>query len=92
MVSRPLSQNEVKARSRDEIVVIYNTSKQSIPIQLRAPMNPKTGKRVGFFTGEQTVSISKGKSSRFPKSRLYMEQVNNLQRSGMVRVSKSTNG
>ncbi len=85
-MARQLSQNEIKAAKKEEIVVVYNTSKQSIAIQLMPPINPKTGKRLGFFTAEQSIMVPRGKSARFPKGRLYMEQINNLQRSGMIRL------
>jgi hypothetical protein len=54
-----------------------------IPIQLKAPVG------VDFFAGEQTVSLNRGKSGRFPVSRLRATQVENLQKSGKIRVEKT---
>ena len=83
-VNKPLTPREIKktkkAKLTEEYVMISNISKQMIPIQLRPP----TG--VDFYAGEQSVPLTKGKSAKFPKSRLRMAQVDNLQKSGMIRV------
>ena len=85
-MARPLSSNEKKSAKKDETIIVYNISKQSIAIQLMPPINPKTGKRISFWTAEQSIMIPHGKSARFERSRLYMDQIGNLQKSGMLRI------
>ena len=84
---RPLTQREIKKakkeREAEEYVVIYNISKQLIPIQLKPP------KGVDFFQGEQTINLHKGKSGKFPQSRLRTNQITNLRKSGRIRVEAS---
>lgn len=84
MAKRPLTQREIRQtkrqRENEGFVMIYNISKQLIPIQLRPPVG------VDFFQGEQTINLYKGKSGRFPKSRLRDEQLRNLQKSGRIRI------
>jgi hypothetical protein len=82
--TRPLTQREIKkAQETEEYIIIHNICKQMIPIQLKAPVG------VDFFAGEQTVSLNRGKSGRFPVSRLRATQVENLQKSGKIRVEKT---
>lgn len=82
--NRPLTQREIrqqrKEKDSESYVMIHNTSKQSIPIQLRAP----TG--VDFYVGEQTIPLYPGKSGKFPKSRLIDNQLINLQKAGRIKV------
>ncbi len=73
----------------EEYVWICNISKQSIPIQLKAPMDKRTGKKHDFLIGEQSVPLGVGAKQRFPKSRLYTEQIENLQRDRRIKVSKA---
>ena len=84
MAKRPLTQRELrkakKQRENEDYIMIYNTSKQLIPIQLKPPLG------VDFFQGEQTINLYRGKSGRFPMSRLRGEQLQNLQKSGRIRV------
>lgn len=84
---RQPSQNELKAK-KEEVIIIQNVSKQIIAIQLSSPVNPKTGKKIGFFVAEQSVSLPRGKSGKFPRARLYMDQITNLQKSGMIKVKR----
>lgn len=88
-MARESSQNEIKARKKDDVVVVENVSKQQIAVQLMPPINPKTGKRVGFFLAEQSVIIPRGKSAKLPRTRLYMDQINNLQKHGIIKVKKN---
>lgn len=82
---RPLTQREIrqakKEKQDEEYVIIHNICKQMIPIQLKAPVG------VDFYQGEQTIPLNRGKSARFPKSRLRDTQIVNLQKSGMIRVN-----
>lgn len=73
----------------EEYVWICNISKQSIPIQLKAPKDKRTGKQYDFLVGEQTVPLGAGAKQRFPKSRLYTEQIENLQRDRRIKVSRA---
>lgn len=73
----------------EQFVWISNISKQAIPIQLKSPVDKKTGKKYDFLIGEQTVPLSAGAKQKFPKSRLYTEQIENLQRDRRIRVSKA---
>ena len=81
---RPLTQREIRKVKREiedeRYVIVYNISKQMIPIQLKAPDG------VDFYVGEQTVNLNKGKSSRFPLSRLREIQLDNLRKAGRIRV------
>jgi hypothetical protein len=84
---RPLTQREIrqakKAKQDEEYIIIHNICKQMVPIQLKAP----TG--VDFYQGEQTIPLNRGKSAKFPKSRLRMTQITNLQKSRMIRVNEA---
>jgi hypothetical protein len=84
---RPLTQREIrkvkKEREDETYIIIYNISKQMIPIQLKSPPG------VDFYVGEQTVNLNKGKSGKFPMSRLRQTQLDNLQKSGRIRVENT---
>jgi hypothetical protein len=89
MAKRQLSQAEIAARQQSVDhgqMVIENVSKQLIQIQLRPPYNKDASKRLDFYVGEQSVGLSPGNSDVFPKNRLYMDQINNLQKRGQLRV------
>jgi len=82
---RPLTQREIrksrKEKQEEEYIIIHNICKQMVPIQLKAPIG------VDFYRGEQTINLNRGKSAKFPKSRLRMPQITNLQKSRMIKVS-----
>lgn len=82
---RPLTQREIKKakkeKQQEEYITVHNICKQMILIQLQAPVG------VDFYAGEMSVPLNKGKSAKFPKSRLRMTQIENLQKSGMIRIS-----
>jgi hypothetical protein len=78
-----------KSEIVEEYVWICNISKQSIPIQLKAPTDKKTGKQFDWLVGEQSVPLGVGAKQRFPKSRLYTEQIENLQRDRRIKVSRA---
>ena len=86
MPKRPLTQREIRqAKAGDsEFVDIENVSKQQIQIQMKPPIQ-QDGKRLDFYVGEITVPLLKGTKARFPKSRLYWDQVVNLQKTGYIR-------
>jgi len=82
---KPLTQRELRKNKQNsekvEYVTIINKSRnQTVPIQLKAP------KGVDFFLGEQTVPLYPNKMAKFPKNRLYMEQIHNYEKSGRIRV------
>jgi hypothetical protein len=84
MAKRPLTQREIKkskkAARSDEMVIIINKDKQMVPIQLRAPGG------YTFWQGEQTIPLLPKRMSKFPKNRLYQEQIINLQKAGRIQV------
>lgn len=67
------------AAQKSHVLRIYNNSRQMIPIQARAPGSD-------FFTGEQQVRIAPGKDVLLPKSHLRKDQVENLQKRGLIKV------
>jgi len=86
---RPLTQRELRAIKNkhtnvEQVVIVNRSSTQTVPIQLRAPRG------VDWFVGEQTVPLYPKRMAKFPKSRLYMEQVTNYQKQGRVQVIKSS--
>lgn len=68
-----------KTKKKSHSIRIYNSSKQTIPLQARAP-------GADFYTGEQQVRIAPGKDVLLPKSHLRMDQIENLQKRGMIKV------
>jgi hypothetical protein len=58
---------------------IYNNSAQMIPIQVRIPGGD-------FYTSEQQVRLNPGKNVQLPKSHVRMDQVENLQKRGIIKV------
>ncbi len=81
---KPKTQREIaaakKLKTKGGVIAIYNKSRQSIPIQLKAP------KGVDFYRGEQTVWLGVGKSDKFPANRLYKDQIINQQKAGRLLV------
>ncbi len=67
------------AKQKSHVVRIYNNSKQMIPIQLSAPGGD-------FYTSEQQVRLVPKADVQLPKSHLRMEQIENLQKKGLIRV------
>lgn len=64
-----------------EIITLYNQSKQAIPIHVRPPGGE-------FYQSEQQVTIRPSKSISLIKEHVNMDQVNNLQRRGMLKIIK----
>lgn len=58
---------------------IYNCSKQLIPLQARTPGGD-------FYTSEQQIRISPGQDVLLPKAYLRADQIENLQKRGMIKV------
>jgi len=86
---RPLTQRELrrikKTRDSVEYVLIINKSKkQTLPIQLKSPAG------VDWFVGEQAAMLYPQRMSKFPKHRLYPDQIANLQKQGRIQVLKSS--
>ena len=67
------------AKNRSHVVRLYNSSKQMIPLQVRAPGSD-------FFTSEQQVRVLPGHDVLLPKNHLMSEQIENLQKRGMVKI------
>lgn len=82
----PLTQAQIAARKneikqQEVFITLTNRSRQQIVnIQLRAP------KGVPFVVGEQTIPLLPQGSAKFPKSRLMPEQIENLQKLGLLKV------
>ena len=82
---RPLTQREIRQRKERAanvrfITIINRSTKQTVPIQLRAPSGQD------FFVGEQTVPLYPLKMAKFPENRLYSEQIRNYQKQGRIQV------
>ena len=67
------------SKAKSHVVRIYNNSKQMIPLQVRAPGSD-------FYTSEQQVRLSPGEDVLLPKSHLRLEQIENLQKRGMLKI------
>lgn len=63
-----------------EMIRIYNSGKQVIPLQVKPPKGD-------FFLHEQQVRIMPGKSVLLPKDHVLMDQVKNLSARGMLKVT-----
>jgi hypothetical protein len=82
---RPLTQRELRQQKQaveqvERVVIVNRSNSQTIPIQLRAP------KGVDFFVGEQTVMLYPKRMAKFPKNRLYAEQIDNFCKQGRIQV------
>lgn len=66
-------------KAKTAIVRIYNNSRQMIPLQVRAPGGD-------FYTSEQQVRIKPGGDVQLPKSHLRKDQIENLQKRGLIKV------
>lgn len=58
---------------------LYNASKQSLRLQVRPPGGD-------FFTSEQQVTLNPGQQVTLIKSHVNIDQIQNLQKRGMLRV------
>lgn len=86
---RPLTQRELRLAKKkltnvEQVVIVNKSKSQTIPIQLKAPPG------VDWFVGEQTVPLYPKRMAKFPKSRLYLEQITNYQKQGRIQVIKSS--
>ena len=82
---RPLTQRELRQQKRKKqniryVTIINRSKKQTVPIQLRAPVG------IDFFVGEQTVPLYPQRMAKFPENRLYDEQIKNFQKQGRIQV------
>jgi|APFre7841882654_1041346.scaffolds.fasta_scaffold36935_1 hypothetical protein len=84
MAMRPKTMREIQAENVAKAgkgeVRILNISKQTIPIHLKPP------KGVDFYVGAQDVRLGAGKSHMFRKSRLWLEQVERLEKQRRIQV------
>jgi hypothetical protein len=64
---------------KSHVIRVYNNSSQLIPLQVRSPNGD-------FYTSEQQVRIAPNKSVVLPKSHVRQDQIENLQKRGMIRV------
>jgi len=65
--------------TKSHVVRVYNNSKQLIALQVRSPDGD-------FYTSEQQVRILPSKSVILPKSHIRLDQIENLQKRGMIKV------
>ena len=66
--------------AKKAIIRIYNKSKQLIPIQVRPPKSD-------FYPNEQQVRLEPGKDVTLPRSHVRMDQIENLQKRGMLQIT-----
>ena len=59
---------------------VLNVSKQLICLQVKPPGGD-------FFIHEQQVRLNPGQHALLPKAHLNQEQVNNLKRSGVIKIT-----
>jgi len=67
------------SKEKSHVMRVYNNSKQMIPIQVRTPGGD-------FYTSEQQVRILPGKDVLLPKNHLRRDQIENLQKRGIIKV------
>jgi hypothetical protein len=67
------------AKNKTPVIRIYNAGKQLISLQVRAPGSD-------FFSNEQQVRISPGDDVLLPKTHLRLDQIENLQKRGFIKV------
>ena len=67
------------AKDKSRVVRIYNCSKQLVPLQVKPP-------GADFYTSESQVRLIPGQDTLLPYSHLRWEQIENLQRRGMIRI------
>lgn len=82
---RPLTQREIrkqkqKAEKVQYVTIVNRSGKQTVPIQLKALPGQD------FFVGETTVPLYPKKMAKFPKHRLYLEQIDNFKKQGRIQV------
>ena len=63
----------------NEVIRIYNCSKQMIQLQVRPP-------KTDFYVNEMQARLMPGKDALLDKSHLLMDQVENLCKKGLIRV------
>jgi hypothetical protein len=80
LTQRELRQQKQKVEKAERIVIINRSGNQTVPIQLKDPPG------VDFFVGEQTVFLYPKRMAKFPKDRLYAEQINNFRKQGRIQV------
>ena len=61
------------------MVRILNSCKQMIPLQLRPP-------GTSFFRNEQQIRLNPGQHALLPYDHLRSDQIENLQKKGMIRI------
>lgn len=64
---------------KSPMVRVYNNSRQMIPLQVRSP-------GADFYTGEQQVRLAPGRDVLLPKNHLRSDQIENLQKRGMIKI------
>ena len=67
------------AKKKVHQINVYNNSKQLIPLQVRAPGGD-------FYTSEQQVRLNPGQHVLLPKNYLLLNQLENLQKKGLIRI------
>lgn len=65
--------------TKSHVIRVYNSSNQLISLQVRSPNGD-------FYTSEQQVRITPNQSVVLPKSHVRLDQVENLQKRGMIKV------
>ncbi|MDP1710879.1 MAG: hypothetical protein Q8K86_00275 [Candidatus Nanopelagicaceae bacterium] len=89
MAQQPLTQRALRkireSQPDEEFVVIYNSSKQLINVQV--VRRPKPGqKKLDFYFAQQTVALQPKATVKLPKAELLMHQLRNLQAKGYLKI------
>lgn len=66
-------------KQRTATLRLYNASKQALRLQVRPPGGD-------FFTSEQQVTLNPGQQVNLIKTHVNMDQVQNLQKRGMIKI------
>ena len=92
MATRPRTIREMQADKEKETIsptmTIQNICKQLIKIHLRPP--EKNGKKVDFFVGAEDINLNPLQTHVFKKSRLWLGQVDRLQKTRKIVVLKDS--
>lgn len=64
-----------------DTIIVYNSSKQSIPLSVRPPDGE-------FYSSEQQITLMPGKQVSLLRSHVNIDQINNLQKKGILKVLK----
>ena len=82
--AKTVREMQVEAAKESGEMNIQNISNQVIPIHMRPP------KDIDFYLGAQDVRLHPNKNKTFKKSRLWLEQIERLQKQRKIQVLSDT--